>query len=85
MTEVINTFRYMNHEDFAAILGKSLFALLEDNEGVYVHYADAGFIVCKVFDDKHQEWQVKVMDDEEALKHPDLRKVWVHDEPVGNA
>lgn len=82
MSLVDNTFRDRDYEDLAAILGKSMFPLLKENEGIFVHFDDDGFLVCKVFDEDHQEWQVKVIQDDDALQHPDLQLVWIHDKPM---
>lgn len=72
-------FNNLNHEELASILAMGYFNVLEDKEGIIVHFNKHAYVIHK--DDE----QVKVNLDDELLSLKDRSWVWMHDEPVGNA
>lgn len=76
---------HLTDEELANIFAMAMFPLLDKDQGVAVHHKEKGFVVAKVFDEDHQEIQVKIMHDDEILQYPDRAILILHDEPVGNA
>lgn len=73
----------MNDEFFAPILAMALHFFLEENEGVIIDFDGGSYLVSKqLTEDDEYEVSITINDD------PSLstgQKVWLHDEPVGNA
>lgn len=84
MAEVFNDID-ASYQEISEILGKSLFAILKDNEGVVVKMNDHTWIVCKEFNEEHKEWHVGIADGSDYEHLPDLQMLWLEDEQVGNA
>jgi len=57
-----------------ALFVQSLGYLLEDNEGVIVHFNDSGFVVWK----NPINQTIEVMVDDEYLKFEAGRRTWIH-------
>lgn len=73
---------------FETLFARSLFATLQENEGVVVHYEGKGYIVCKTRNleaDGDNELRVRIVEDNDMLQYDDLQLLWLHNEPVGNA
>jgi len=78
----------MMDELHATIFVRALFPLLQENEGVAVHFEGKGYLVCKTANpelDGDNEVRVRLIEDDDMLNYPDLQLMWLHDEPVGNA
>lgn len=70
---------YLTDGELAAIFAMGYFPLLQETEGVIVHYKGRGFVVV------HENKQVKIKHDDDVLKLKDRSLVWVHNEQIGNA
>ena len=73
---------------YQTLFARSLFPLLQENEGVVVHLEGKGYVVCKTANpelDGDNDIRVRIIEDDDMLNYPDLQLLWLHDEPVGNA
>lgn len=76
------------HELYTSVFGRALHALLQEDEGIVIHFEGEGYLVSKnsnIALDGDDTVRVRITKDDDMLNYPDLQLMWLHDEPVGNA